>query len=179
MTTSLIAMGIAAFAVVNLVIGLAVLSLLLGTFETLFGKPKLSLLKAQGKALAFGFKWNSAKEPARMNIVKLRLFNPFGKPTQIEIIRSYETQTSSFAAELDMGDSFVNLLGAEGLEKSVVQIEISSEKDGICFQFDMKGPKFKKLLMNANETTKQFIARNKLDAPKESKPPIDIPRSWF
>ena len=57
MSTSLIAMGVAAFMVINLVVGLAALSLLFGTFETLFGKPKITLLRASksGNIFAFGF----------------------------------------------------------------------------------------------------------------------------
>lgn len=181
MSTSLIAMGVAIFLVINLVVGLAALSLLFGTFETLFGKPKLTLLRStkSGNFFAFGFKWNSAKEPASIDTIKLRLFNPFGNPTQVEVIQSFDAKQSSFATEVNMGPGFIELLGAKNLDFGMVQVEISSKKNGISFQFDMKGPKFKKLVSEANQTVEQFIASNKLDAVKASKPPIDIPIRSF
>jgi ferredoxin len=180
-TTSLIAMGIALFAVLNLVLGLAAISMLFGTFETLFGKPKLTLLRAQkdGNSFAFGFKWNSSKEPAALDIVKLRLFNPFGTPTHSEIMHKLEPKRSSFAIEADMGPGLIEFLGAKGFEKAMVQVELSSTKDGVAFQFDMRGPKFKQLIMKSNESVEAFIKRNKLEPKKASKPPIDIPIRSF
>ncbi len=181
MTSSLIAMGVAIFAVVNLVIGLAVISMLFGTFETLFGKPKLSILRPSkgGNLFAFGFKWNSAKEPAAIDIVKLRLFNPFGNPTQAEVSQKFEVKKSSFGIEVDMGPGFIELLGAKGLDKAMVQVELSSTRDGVAFQFDMKGPKFRKLVMDSLDGVENFVKRNRLDVVKNSKPPIDIPIRSF
>lgn len=181
MTSSLIAMGVAIFAVVNLVIGLAVISMLFGTFETLFGKPKLSILRPSkgGNLFAFGFKWNSAKEPAALDVVKLRLFNPFGSPTQSEVSQKFEAKKSSFAIELDMGPGLIELLGAKGLDKAMVQIELSSTRDGVAFQFDMKGPKFRQLVMDSLDGVENFVKRNKLDVVKTNKPPIDIPIRSF
>ncbi len=181
MSTSLIAMGVAIFLVINLVVGLAALSLLFGTFETLFGKPKLTLLRStkSGNFFAFGFKWNSAKEPAAIDTIKLRLFNPFGSPTQVEVLQSFPAKQSSFAIEANMGPGFIDLLGAQNIDYGMIQVEVSSSKDGISFQFDMKGPKFKKLVSEANQTVEQFISANKLDAPRTSKPPIDIPIRSF
>jgi hypothetical protein len=54
-STSLIAMSVALFLVLNLVVGLGALSLLFGTFETLFGKPKLTLLRATKSGNYFAF----------------------------------------------------------------------------------------------------------------------------
>ena len=181
MSTSLIAMGVAIFLVINLVIGLAVLSLLFGTFETLFGKPSLTILRStkSGNFFAFGFKWNSAKEPAAIDAVRLRLFNPFGNPTQVEVIQQFEPKKSSFATEVDMGPGFIDLLGAKNFDLAVVQVEVLSAKDGVVFQFDMKGPKFKKLVSDAALTVEQFTRDNKLDSQKTSKPPIDIPIRSF
>ncbi len=181
MTTSLIAMGVAAFMVINLVVGLAALSLLFGTFETLFGKPKLSLLRSSqsGNIFAFGLKWNSAKEPASLDTVRLRLFNPFGTPTQVEVSKPFGPRSSSFGAEVDMGPGFIELLGAKGFDHATIQIEICSSKDGVVFQFDMKGPKFKKLVFDANQTVAEFVSQNGLDVQKESRPPIDIPSRSF
>jgi ferredoxin len=180
-TSSLIAMGVAVFLVINLVVGLAALSLLFGTFETLFGKPKLTLLRSSksGNVFAFGFKWNSAKEPARLDTIKLRLFNPFGSPTQVEVSKPFDSKTSSFAIEVDMGPGFVELLGAKGFDYATIEIEVNSSKDGVAFIFEMKGPKFKKLIFDANKTIAEYIAANNLEAQKTSKPPIDIPIRSF
>lgn len=181
MTSSLIAMGVAVFLVINLVIGLAVLSLLFGTFETLFGKPKLTLLRSSksGNFFAFGFKWNSAKEPAAIDTVRVRLFNPFGSPTQVEVMKNFEPKKTSFGIEVDMGPGFVDLLGAKNFDFAMVQVEVSSTKDGVAFQFDMKGPKFKKLISDAHATATEYMSNNKLDDTKASKPPIDIPIRSF
>jgi ferredoxin len=180
-STSLIAMGVAAFLVINLVVGLAALSLLSGTFETLFGKPKLTLLRSSksGNMFAFGFKWNSAKEPAAIDTIRLRLFNPFGTPTQVEVSKPFEPKKNSFAIEVDMGPGFIDLLGAKGFDHAVIQIEVSSTRDGVAFQFDMKGPKFKKMVFDAHQTVAEFVAQHKLDTVKKSAPPIDVPIRSF
>jgi ferredoxin len=174
-------MGVAVFLVINLVVGLAALSLLFGTFETLFGKPKLTLLRSSksGNVFAFGFKWNSAKEPARLDTIKLRLFNPFGTPTQVEVTKPFESKTSSFAIEVDMGPGFVELLGAKGFDYAIIEIEVNSSKDGVAFIFEMKGPKFKKLIFDANQTVAEYVATHNLEVQKNSKPPIDIPIRSF
>lgn len=181
MSTSLIAMGIALFMVLNLVVGLAVISLLFGAFNTLFGKPKLTFLKSvqSGNMFAFGFKWNSAKEPAKIDTVKIRMFNPFGTPTQIEVVSSFDEKTSSFALEADMGPALIDLLGQKNFESTTIMVEVSSRKDGISFQFDMKGPKFKKLMASTEVTVAEFIEKNNLGAKKASRPPIDIPIRSF
>jgi ferredoxin len=180
-SSSLIAMGVAIFIVVNLVVGLAALSLLFGTFETLFGKPKLTLLRPSknGNIIAFGFKWNSAKEPAALDTLKLRLFNPFGTPTQVEVTKPFESKSSSFATEIDMGPGLFDLLGAKGFDQAIMEIEVSSSKDGVSFIFNMKGPKFKKMIFDASQTVTEFISSNKLDTVKAAKPPIDVPIRSF
>ena len=182
MSSSLIAMGVAVFLVINLVVGLAALSLLFGTFETLFGKPRLTILRStkSGNFFAFGFKWNSAKEPAAIDTIRLRLFNPYGSPTQVEVSKPFEAKKTSFATEVDMGPGFIDLLGAKNFDVALVQVEICSTKDGVSYHFDMKGPKFKKLVSEANLTVDQFAGDNKLEeATKKSKPPIDIPIRSF
>jgi ferredoxin len=181
MSSSLIAMGVAIFVVANLVIGLAAISMLFGTFETFFGKPRLTILRPTkgGNHFALGFKWNSAKEPAVIDTIKLRLFNPFGSPTMSEIYHKLPDQRSSFAVEVDMGPGLISLLGAQGFDKAMMQIEVSSARDGVAFQFDMSGPKFKQLVLKSNDTVEFFVKKHKLDVVKESKPPIDIPIRSF
>jgi ferredoxin len=180
-STSLIAMGVAIFLVINLVVGLAVLSLLFGTFETLFGKPKLTLLRSTrgGNYFSFGFKWNSAKESVSVDLIGIRLFNPFGNPTQVEVSKSFDSKKSSFAAEVDMGTGLIDLLGATNLDHAIVQVVIKSTKSGVSWQFDMRGPKFRKLVSEAQLTVDQFLSDNKLDSKKESKSPIAIPVRSF
>lgn len=181
MSTSLIAMGVAIFVVVNLVVGLAILSLLFGALDTLFGKPKLTILRStkSGNYFAFGFKWNSAKDPAAIDHVSIRLFNPFGNPTQVEVSQTFEPKTSSFATEVDLGPGFIDLLGAKNFDVSLIQVVVKSSKSGLAWQFDMKGPKFKKLVSEAQFTVDQFVKQHKLDVRKESKPPIDVPIRTF
>ncbi len=181
MSTSVIAMGVALFLVINLVVGLAALSLLFGTFETIFGKPKLTLLRAtkSGNYFAFGFKWNSAKEPMAIDVIRLRLFNPWGTPTQVEMAKSFEVKRSSFATEIEMGPAFIDLLGAKNFDLALVQVEVSSSRDGVNFSFEMKGPKFRRLVEGANLTVAEFLSQHKLDVIKGSKSPIDIPMRSF
>lgn len=181
MSTSVIAMGVAIFLVINLVVGLAALSLLFGTFETLFGKPKLTILRStkSGNYFAFGFKWNSSKDPASIDTIRLRLFNPFGNPTQVEVSKPFDPKKSSFAVEVDMGPGFIELLGAQKFDVAMVQVEVASSRDGVSWHFDMKGPKFRKLASEASLTVDQYSADNKLNVTKDSKPPIDIPIRTF
>lgn len=170
-------MGVALFLVVNLVLGLGALSLLIGTFETLFGKPRLTILRStkSGNFFAFGFKWNSAKDPADIDTIRLRLFNPYGSPTQVEVSKSFDSFRESFAAEIDMGPGYIDLLGAKNFDLAQIEIEVASARDGVSFKFMMKGPKFKKLISDANLTVEQFSTDNKIGETKSSKPPIVIP----
>ena len=174
-------MSVALFLVLNLVVGLGALSLLFGTFETLFGKPKLTLLRAtkSGNYFAFGLKWNAAKEPVAIDVIKLRLFNPWGTPTQVEMSKSFEPKRESFANEVEMGPAFIELLGAKNFDFALVQVELSSSRDGVNFSFEMKGPKFRRLIEEANQTVADFVAKEKLDVSKKSSPPIDIPMRSF
>jgi len=174
-------MGIALFVVLNMVIGIAGLSLLVGALETYFGKPKLVILRPTqgGNVFAFGLKWNSAKEPASIDNFRLKLYNPFGKPAQIEMIKQFEAQKDTFAKELDMGPALKDFLGLDNIDQTSVLIEASSSKDGITFSFEMKGSKFKKLVQGSSETATQFNQKNLVGVAIESKPPIDVPIRSF
>jgi ferredoxin len=174
-------MGVAIFVVLNLVVGLFALSMLFGTFETLFGKPKLTILKSMksGNYFAFGLKWNSAKEPASLDTVKIRLFNPFGSPTSMEVSKNFDSTTSSFANEVDMGPGFIELLGASNFDQAILEVQVCSVKDGINFNFEMKGSKFKKLVSEASMNTDQYVSAHKLNVVRVSAPPIDVPIRSF
>jgi ferredoxin len=174
-------MGVAIFLVINLVVGLAILSLLFGTFDSLFGKPKLTILRStkSGNYFAFGFKWNSAKDPATIDQIGIRLFNPFGNPTQVEVSNTFDPKSSSFATEVDMGPGLIDLLGAKNFDVALIQVVVKSSKAGVSWQFDMKGPKFKKLVSEAQLTVDQYVKQHGLDTTKSSKPPIDVPIRSF
>lgn len=161
MSTSFIAFLIAVVMVVGLVVSVAGLSLFLGAFESLLGKPKLTILKSEkgNNGLAFHFRFNAAKEEAPIDIVKVRLFNPFGTPTHIEVAKTFEGQNTSFAMDLDMGPAYINLLGAKGFDKATIQVEIGSSKEHVFYQYDMKALKFSKLITDADKTVSEFKQR--------------------
>lgn len=149
--SSLVAMGLAAVAVAKIVIGIAVISLVIGAVDFLFGKPKFTILKPSsgGSAFAFSFSWNDAKEPAKMDYIKLRLFNPHGSPTQVEVTKSIPAHAESFATDVDMGRPYLDFLGAENFDKGRVTCEVGSSKDGVAFTFEMRANKFRQKIQNA------------------------------
>lgn len=163
MSTSSLAVGLAGVATVGLVIGLGVLSLLIGAVDFLFGKPRLSILKTQqGKrGLAFAFRWNEAKEPARFDTLSLKLYNPFGNPSQVELTQSFNPETESFAKDLELGPAFDKMINAKGLKDALVQIEIASSKDGVVHHYEMKGEKFLKQMNNAKKTVEDLAPKAK------------------
>jgi len=158
MTTSFIALGIAVTLVLGLVIGLGFMSLGFGVVDKFFGKAKLNILRATDfdHGFAFSFLWNAAKEPAKIDTIKVGLYNPYGKPQQMEVTKSFDPEDSSFARELDMGKSFLSLLGAKGIEKARVQVELSSSQNGKFFHFEYPGTKFRNLLTNAKKSVKDL-----------------------
>ncbi len=158
MNVVMISMGIAVILAIGLVASLGGLSLLSGTMEFFFGGPKIELLKTTlgETGLAFGFKWNDEKEPAKYDQVKVRLFNPFGEPTQVEISKQFPPQGRTFAVDLDFGVGLQTFLKAKGFETALIQIEVSSTKTGICHQQDIKGKAFLKKLKTAQLTKSEF-----------------------
>jgi ferredoxin len=166
--TTFIAMGIALLAGVGLVVTIGVVSLLSGGLHFLFARPKLSILKSLNgeSGFAFSFKWNSSREPAKFDKVKLRLYNPFGSPTQVDISRSFDAASSSFARDLDFGSDLSKLLGATQLEDASVEVELMSSKEGIVHHFMYKAPKFLDLYKSATESAESFNEENALNYPK-------------
>lgn len=156
MNTTVIAMSIAALLAVGLVINVGVISLLSGALHFLFARPRLEFLKSEfgNEGFAFSFSWNSAREPAKFDKVKIRLFNPFGSPTQVEVSREFSAAGSDFARDAYMGKGMIKLLEAKGLDNATVEVVVISSKDGISQFFSYKGSKFKKLLGEARETVK-------------------------
>lgn len=163
MSTSIIAMLIAIVLVFGMVVSLGFLSLLLGAITRYFEKPNFELLKAQhGHGFAFALNWNASKDRSFLDYISLRLFNPFGEPTKLEVTRSFKPKDVSFVEEVDMGASLLKFLGARGFENARVEVEVGSSKDGLNFQFEYKGEDFKKQLHSAQRTTAETITA-KLD----------------
>ena len=163
MNLQFITMSISVVLAAGLVITVVGLNFLTGSVEFFFGKPKLSFLRSRkGKnGLAFGLRWNTTKEPTNFDTIKVALYNPFAKPSQIEIIRNFPTKSSAFGEDLDLGSKFLELLGAISFPKKVsakVMIELSSSKEGINHQYVMGSEKFLKLLSDAGHTVETFQA---------------------
>ena len=158
MSTTYIAMGIAALAAIGLVVTVGVLSLLSGAFHFLFGKPSLDILKSEhgDYGFAFSFSWNAAREPGKFDKIKVRLFNPFGSPTQVEVSKDFEPASSNFSRDVYMGEGMKKLLNANGLKDALVQVDVLSSSDGLSYQYDMKGAKFLAKLEEAISTSKKF-----------------------
>lgn len=162
MNTTTIAMGIAALAAIGLVVSVGMLSLLSGAFHFLFGRPNVEILKSEygDEGFAFSFSWNSAREPGRFDKVKVRMFNPFGSPTQVEVSKEFDNADSNFSRDVYMGEGMAKLLNAKGLKDSLVQIEVISSRDNLSHQFDLKGAKFCEDLEQARQTAKGFAQEN-------------------
>lgn len=178
MNTSAIAMGAALVLAIGLVVSMAGLSLVIGAFEFLFGRPKLLFLRSQQgpRGFAFALKWNSAKEPAKMDIVRVKLYNPFGRPQQVDVSSMFAAQTSSFAQDLDLGPGMESLLKAEGFNNARIMVEVASLSDGVTHQFEMTGAKFKDKVSVATETAEEFNEAHKIN---KSKPLFEIPKRSF
>jgi len=177
-TTSLIALGIGLILAIGLVVTLGALSLLSGTMEFFFGRPRFFILKSKyGKnGMAFGFKFNSEKETARYDQFKLRLFNPFGNPTQMSIHRDFDKESSTFAKDFDFGEEMKKLISAKGFNDALVEISVYSSSDGIIFQKTMKAFKFLERSRNCKINAEEFNDKYKV---VKSKPLYNIPGKSF
>lgn len=163
MNSTLLAGGIATLLAIGLVVTVGAVSLLTGTFYFLFGKSTFSILRSKNgkRGFAFGYIWNSAREEAKFDKVRIRLYNPFGKPDQIDISHEFSTKNEPFAVDLEMGPGFEEILNAEGLEKATLEIELSSN-EGVTMFRRMNGRKFVDLVKVADETSDEFNERNKI-----------------
>lgn len=157
MSTSVIALSIAAFLVINLIVGLGILSLVVGGITRYFGKPKFELLNTTNGdlGLAFAFTWNEAREPARYESIRLRLFNPFGSPTSVEVTQSFDASDESFARDLKMGPSFKTFIEAQNFENAKVEVELFS-REGVSYIEEMSGAQFNEKLLKADKTVADF-----------------------
>lgn len=164
----MISFGVAALMAVGLVIGVGVLSLTSGGLHFLFARPRYEILKSKhgNNGFAFAFRWNSSREPVKFDIVRLRMFNPFGSPTQVDITKSFDAAESTFARDFDCGTSLESMVKAEGFADSIVELELNSSKDGVSQYFKMKGRDLKNKLDKATVTADQFNEENALNYKK-------------
>lgn len=177
MNTTFLAMGLALILAVGLVINIGILSLLSGALHFLFGRPRVEILKSElgSTGFAFAFKWDSSREPAKFNRIRLRLFNPFGNPTQVEILREFDGHTNDFAEDLDLGAPFKQLITAKNFNEALVQIEVSSI-EGVCHQVEMRGSEFLVKKEKASMSAGEFNAKYKV---VKEKPKFTIPDRTF
>lgn len=166
MNTTLIALAIALLVVTGMVVQLGLLSLLSGAFFFLFGKSKFEILKTSSDdSFAFGYLWNNTREPAKYNHVAVRLFNPFGKKTQVMVSSDFAVQDSDFGVEVKMGPAFKEILATENLDKATVEIELKS-KDGVMQNRSMKARRFIELYRGATQTVEAFNEKHGYVKPK-------------
>lgn len=177
MNTTFLAMGLALILAVGLVINIGILSLLSGALHFLFGRPRVEILKSElgSTGFAFAFKWDSSREPAKFNRIRLRLFNPFGNPTQVEILREFDGHTNDFAEDFDLGAPFKQLITAKNFSEALVQIEMSSI-EGVCHQVEMRGSEFLAKKEKASMSAGEFNAKFKV---VKEKPKFTIPDRTF
>lgn len=157
-STTMIALSIAAILVAGLVVTLVVLSLVVGGVEQYFGRPKMTFLRSTigDTGFAFDFSWNEAKEPAQYDTLKMRLFNPFGNPTHLEVAKSFDKKKESFAEDVDLGKAYHSFISAKGFENADVQVELAA-KDGVNFIETMKGKDFLAQIEKAVDTVESLI----------------------
>ncbi len=178
MSPTLMAMGVAGLAAGGLVITLGVASLLSGGIHFLV-RPRLKILKSRhANGFAFGLSWNSARESANFDQVRLNLFNAFGTPQKIEIWRNFPAFDANSARDVDMGHELERLLGASGLEKALVQIEVGSSRDGVFYQFDMPAHKFRDLRACATQEAGELTEKIESEQAKP-KPVYTVPKRSF
>jgi ferredoxin len=156
--TSWIALAISLILVFGLIFSVWIISLKIVVLQTYLGKPKLTFLKSTlaGNGFAFAFDFNESKEPAKFNRFKIRLFNPGGSPSHLEVSAEMKGFTSSFAQDLEMGPGLVRLLGADGFDSGRILVEVVADKDGIIHQYDMSATKFKKKVLAADLTAQEY-----------------------
>lgn len=164
----MLSFGVAILMAIGLVIGIGILSLTSGGLHFLFARPSYEILKSKlgNNGFAFAFRWNSSREPAKFDVFRLRLFNPFGSPQQVDITRNFDRQSSSFAKDFDLGTSLDDMIKAKGFEDAMIELEINSSKEGISQYFRMKGKDLKKQLDTATQTADQFNEENALNYKK-------------
>ncbi|WP_290731063.1 ferredoxin [Halobacteriovorax sp. JY17] len=178
MNTTFIAMGVALLAGIGLVVTVGVFSLLSGAFHFLFAKPRFTILKSKtdSNGFAFSLKWNSSREPAKFDSIRLRLYNPFSTPTQVDVTRTFDAASSSFARDLDFGKNLEQLLAACNHESASVEVEMGASKDALVHHFMFKAEKFKAMVESATGDADKFNEDHTLNY---AKPLYHTPKRSF
>lgn len=178
MSLQVLSLSVAALMAIGLVITIGVASLTSGGLHFLFARPSYEILKSKhgNNGFAFAFRWNSSREPIKFDIVRLRMFNPFGSPTELDLTRSFATADSTFARDLECGEVLDKMLEAKGFDDAIFELELSSSKDGISQFFKIKGHSLKKQLDKATQTVDQY---NEEHAVKNVKPLFHTPQRKF
>lgn len=170
MNTILITMGMAILAGVSLIVGLGSLSLLSGALHFLFARPRLTILKSEkgDNGFAFAFSWNSSREKVKFDRVRLRLYNAFGSPKQVDLFKEFNPEDESFATDVDMGKAYAEFISAKGFEDALVEVEVQSTKGLVTHYFRMRGSQFLGKLQNTGQTARDHKFSNKkpLEKPK-------------
>lgn len=169
MSLQILSLGVASLMAIGLVIGIGLLSLTSGGLHFLFARPGLEILKSKHGAngFAFAFRFNSSREPAKFDVVRLRLFNPFGSPAQVDLTRSFQGIDHTFAQDFDMGSKLDDMVKAKGFDDAMIEVEINASKDGVSQYFRMKGRDLKKQMDGATQTADQY---NEENTPNYKKP---------
>jgi len=176
--TTFIAMAVAILMGIGLLIGLGALSLLSGALNFLFVKPKLEILRSRlgDTGFAFSLSWDQSADPVKYDRVRLHLFNPFGKPTQLDIQREFDGSTNDFARDIEMGPAMKELMAATNLDQATLEVEVIATNDQTTHKISMKGSEFKTKLQNASLTADDLL--EKLAVVKD-KPRFEIPERTF
>ena len=155
-------MGLAILMTLGLLVGVALLSLLSGTFSFLFARPRIQILKSAKEAngFAFSFCGGTAAETGGFDQVRVRLYNPFGSPDQIDLAAKFPAGGDGFAQDVVLGPGYSKLLNAQNADKATVEIEISSKRENVTFNKLLPFKKFLRELQGAKLTPEQFAKQN-------------------
>lgn len=161
MSTTYIAMILAILAGIGLLVGIGALSLLSGALNFLFVKPKIEILKTTlgDVGFAFTFKWDQDAEPVKFDKIRIRLFNPFGSPTEVDSTREFDGSDVDFARDIDMGEQFKRILSATPLDKATIEVEVTASRDGVTHKQLFKGDAFIAKRNAATETVDDVAAK--------------------
>ena len=171
-------MGIALIMTLGLLLGIVVLNLLTGTLSFLFSRPRIQILKSLKKenGFAFSFFCGSASSNDSFDQVRIRLYNPFGNPDQVDIFGKFPASQGSFAHDVDLGPGYSQLLKAKNARKATVQIEISQRKGSVTFDKLMPVKTFFQEHARTQLTAEQF---NQQNGSSQAKKYYHVPKKDF
>jgi len=177
-STTFVAMLVAIIVGVGLLVTIGALSLLSGALNFLFVKPKIEILKSKfGKeGFAFSFHWDQDAEPVRFDRVRVKLQNPFGNPSQIEVIRDFDPSGVDFVRDVEMGKPLENILSASNIEKALVEVTMIASKDSQFHTISFKGQEFIDKFSMATVTAEELASKYVV---VKEKPKFEIPERSF